>query len=52
MRRALLVTHEHVVHRVVEHRVVGGQDSTAGIAKDRGHAFADQTFPDDLCAAL
>ena len=50
VRGALLVPHEHVVNRVVEHRVVGRQDGAAGIAEDRLHALAYEAFPENLRA--
>ena len=48
VRRALLVPHEHVADRIVEHRVVGRKNGAAGIAEDVGHALPNETFPDDL----
>ena len=50
VRGALLVAHQHVPDRIVEHGVVGRQDRPAGIAENGGHTFVDQTLPDDLRA--
>src|SRR5258708_905734 len=47
---ALLVPHQRVPDRIVEHRVVGGQNRAAGIAEDFGDAFAHQALPEDLRA--
>ena len=47
----LLVTNEHVVDRVVEHRVVRRKNCAAGITENRLNPFMDQTFPDNLRAS-
>ena len=52
VRGALLVPHQDVADRVVEHRVVGRQDGAAGIAEDARDAFARERFPKDLRAGL
>ena len=48
VRRALLVAHEHVPDRIIEHRVVGRQDRAARIPEHVGDAFAHQAFPENL----
>jgi hypothetical protein len=51
VRGALLVTNEDVPDRKVEHRVIGWQDRSAGIAEHGAHPLAaTRHFPDDLCA--
>ena len=50
VRGALLVPHQHVANRVLQHRVVGRQNRAARIAEHVGHAFADQRFPENLRA--
>ena len=50
VRCALLVANQHVLDRIVEHRVVGREDRSARISKDGGDALVDETFPDDLRA--
>ena len=47
---ALLVPDQDVTDGVVEHRVVGGEDRPARIPEHARHAFADERFPEDLCA--
>ena len=51
VRRALLVPHQRVADRVVEHRVVGGKDGAAGVAEDLGDPFAHQALPENLCTS-
>jgi hypothetical protein len=41
MRGALLMTNEHVVDRVVEHRVIRRKNSAAGIPEHRLDLFVD-----------
>ena len=48
--RALLMADENVLDFRVEQRVVGGQDSAAGIAEDYIDAFGDQALDNDLCS--
>ena len=48
VRGALLVADQHVPDRVLEHRVVGGQNRAAGVAEDVGHALTDETLPQNL----
>ena len=48
VRGALLVAHEHVPDRIVEHRIVGRKDGAAGVAEHGRHPFAHQAFPQDL----
>jgi len=45
---ALLVTDEDVPKRVIQHRVVGGQNRSARISEDRTNPFVYKAFPDDL----
>ena len=48
VRRALLVPHQDVADRVVEHRVVGRQNRAARIAEDDVDALAHEAFPENL----
>ena len=50
VRRALLVAHEDVADRIVEHRVVRRQDRAARIAEDDVHALAHEAVPENLRA--
>ena len=50
VRRPLLVTDEDVANRVLQHRVVGGQNRAARVAEHIGHPFAHERFPENLCA--
>jgi hypothetical protein len=51
VRSALLVTNQDMSDRVVEHRVVRGQDRAAWVSEDRIYALMDETLPDDLRAS-
>ena len=48
VRRALLVAYQRVADRVVEQRVIGGENRAARIAEDVRHAFAHQALPENL----
>ena len=50
MGRALFVAHQNVMNLTALERVVGGQNSSAGIAEYGGHAFALQALPQDAAA--
>ncbi len=52
VRGALLVPHQYVVDGITRHRVIRGQNRSAGIAEDVLHALAHQAFPNDLAAGL
>ena len=45
---ALLVPYKYVVNAVVQHRIVGGEDGSTGVAEDRLDPHVRQHFPDDL----
>ena len=48
VRRALLVPHQNVADRKVEHRVVRGQNGPARVPEDVGDALAHQALPENL----
>jgi hypothetical protein len=48
VRRALLVSDENVPNRVIEHRVVRGEDGSARIPENGVYPFMNKAFPDDL----
>jgi hypothetical protein len=48
VRGALFVADENVPDRVVEHRVVRGQNGPAGVPENGLYPFMNKTFPDDL----
>lgn len=47
---ALFVAHQNVMDLAAFQRVIGGQNSAAGVAKDLLHAFALETFPENAGA--
>ena len=49
---ALLVTHQYVMDLAVLQSVIGGKDRATRISEDMLHAFALETFPDDLCSGF
>src|SRR2546430_16515243 len=44
------MANQHVADRVLEQRIVRRQDGAAGVSEDVGDAFANEAFPENLCA--